>query len=198
MRVVRATGAARWAARMTPSGAKCRRSLLVAAAHVPVVMESRIWHAACDYADFMRFMSRAIAMVMSVVMTGALTSCAVHGNVGRADLMDPSTAERFHHFRKPPGQSVMSYSTTDGAVHAFEGRAWIEGDSVVFEERGREFVQTWDPGERRSVAIADLASVEAVDENSGATFVAAVGVIGAVVGIVYLTIQATWGSLWLK
>ena len=137
-------------------------------------------------------------MSLSVVIAGALTSCAVHGNVGRADLMaNPPTAERFHHFRNPPGQSVMSYTMTDGSVHAFEGRAWIEGDSVVFEERGREFVQTWSPGEQQRVAITDLASVEAVDENSGATMVAAISVIGAVVGIVYLTIQATWGSIFL-
>ena len=138
-------------------------------------------------------MIRKTIPVLGLICT--LTSCAVHGNVGRADLTNPSTAGRFHHFRNPPGQSVMSYTMVDGSVHAFEGRAWIEGDSVVFEEAGREFVQSWSPGEQQRVAIADLASVEAVDENSGATMVAAICVIGAVVGIVWLTFAATWGSI---
>ena len=138
--------------------------------------------------------NRLISMLMGAVTAAALSSCAVHGNVGRADLTEnPSTAGRFDHFREPPGQSVMSYTMTDGSVHAFEGRAWIEGDSVVFEEAGREFVQSWEPGDRRLVAIADLASVEAVDDSG--TLVVVVCVVGAVVGFAYLMIHWTWGAL---
>jgi len=144
----------------------------------------------------MRLMNRIISMLLSLATAAVLSSCSVHGNVGRADLTaKPSTAGRYDHFRKPPGQLVMSYTTTDGSVHAFEGRAWIEGDSVVFEEYGRAFVQTWELGDQRRVAITDLASVEAVDANSGATMVLVVGVIGALVGFAYLIIASTWGAI---
>jgi len=144
----------------------------------------------------MTLMNRVISMLLGVVTVVALSSCAVHGNVGRADLTaKPSTAGRFDHFRKPPGQLVMSYTTTDGSVHALEGRAWIEGDSLVLEPGGTAFVQPWRPADLRRVAIADLASVEAVDENSGATLVVVLAVVGAMVGFAYLIIASTWGAI---
>jgi hypothetical protein len=141
-------------------------------------------------------MRRVKAMLWGVATTGALSSCAVHGSVGRADLTaTPSTLGRFDHFRDPWGQSVMSYTTTDGSVHAVEGKAWIEGDSMLFERGRREFAESYLPHARRRVAIADLASVEAIDEDTGATMVVVLGVVGAVVGIVYLVIHLTWGSM---
>jgi hypothetical protein len=144
----------------------------------------------------MTLMNRVISMLLGMAAAAALSSCAIHGNVGRADLTaKPSTAGRFDHFRKPPGQQVMSYTATDGSVHAFEGRAWIEGDSLVLEPGGTAFVQPWRPADLRRVAIADLASVEAVDENGGATLVAVLAVVGAVVGFAYYLIASTVGSI---
>jgi hypothetical protein len=144
----------------------------------------------------MRLMNRVTSMLLGVVTAAALSSCSVHGNVGRADLTaKPSTAGRFDHFRKPPGQMVMSYTTTDGSVHALEGRAWIEGDSLVLEPGGTAFVQPWRPADLRRVAIADLASVEAVDPNSGATMVLVLAVIGGVIGFAYYIIASTVGSI---
>jgi len=144
----------------------------------------------------MTLMNRIRSMLLSLATAAALSSCSIHGNVGRADLTaKPSTAGRFHHFRKPPGQLVMSYTTTDGSVHAFEGRAWIEGDSLVLEPGGTAFVQPWHPADLRRVAIADLASVEAVDENGGATLVAVLAVVGAMAGFVYLLIGSYWGAM---
>jgi hypothetical protein len=161
-----------------------------------------VWVPAADLArrlpdgNLMSRMNRVISMVLGVVTAAALSSCSVHGNVGRADLTaQPSTAGRFDHFRKPPGQLVMSYTTTDGSVHALEGRAWIEGDSLVLEPGGTAFVQPWRPADLRRVAIADLASVEAVDENGGATMVVVLGVIGALVGFAYLIIASYWGAM---
>jgi hypothetical protein len=139
--------------------------------------------------------NRVISLLLGVATAAALSSCSVHGNVGRADLTaKPSTAGRFDHFRKPPGQLVMSYTTTDGSVHALEGRAWIEGDSLVLEPGGTAFVQPWRPADLRRVAIADLASVEAVDENGGATLVVVLAVVGAMAGFAYLLIAWTWSA----
>lgn len=99
-----------------------------------------------------------------------LNSCAVHGTVGREDLLArPTVSTRYDHFGKPPGQGVRSYRTTDGVVHEFEGKAWVDGDSVVFERTN----------ERHRVALANLTSVVAEETDAARTFFLALG-LGAV------------------
>jgi hypothetical protein len=106
------------------------------------------------------------SIAFGLVAAALLNSCAVHGTVGRADLLaEPTTTRRFDHFTRPPGQGVRSYTTTDNVTHEFEGNAWVEGDSMVFDRNKA----------RHRVALADLASIDAEELDAGRTLFLTIG-----------------------
>ncbi len=117
-------------------------------------------------------------IVLGLLAAGAVSSCAVHGTVGRADLTaKPSVERRYDEFTAPPGQKVRAYTTQDGAVHEFDGSAWIDRDSVVFARNQL----------RHRVALADLVSVEAEETDWGRTVFLALGLAALSFGIWFLS-----------
>lgn len=117
------------------------------------------------------------ATVSAAVLLATLSSCAVHGTVGREDLLaKPEVSRRYDHFGEPPGQDVLRYITTDGVAHEFEGKAWIEGDSVVFERRDA----------RRRVPLASIHSIIAEETDAGRTLFLTLGLATVAAGVWFL------------
>jgi len=126
-------------------------------------------------------MKRLTSILLGLAVVFPLHSCAVHGTFGREDLLaNPPRTRRFDDFTGPPGQSVKSYETTDGLAHGFHGRAWIEGDSMVFEEGSAR-----KPGSRHRLAIASLSSVQAWEFDLGREIILGVVVVGVIIGGAY-------------
>jgi hypothetical protein len=115
----------------------------------------------------MRLETRLTAIGVGLLMAGAFAGCSVHGTVGREDLLATPTTTRFDDFARRPGQMVKAYTTTGGVAHELSARAWIEGDSMVFERRRV----------RHRVALAEIASVEATESDAWTTAENTVGVL---------------------
>ena len=113
----------------------------------------------------MRLRSQVIAMLLGVVATVALNSCAVGRTIARDGLVtDSAPKQGYHRFTTAPGQSIVGCTTVDGIHHVLEGRAWIEGDSMVFERPAKnQGMEKPQPAMRFRVALADLTSVDAIE-----------------------------------
>jgi len=152
-------------------------------------------------------MRRPVGVLLAVAVVFPLHSCSVRGTIGREDLLaNPPRTRRFDDFTGPPGQLVMSYTTTDGLAHGFQGRAWIEGDSMVFARGSKVADKSVDealaglrvtggpvqkPGSRHRLAIASLSSVEAWDHDDVGTVILAVAVVGIGLGIAFAVVVST-------
>jgi hypothetical protein len=126
-------------------------------------------------------MKRLTSILLGLAVVFPLHSCSVQGTFGRQDLLaNPPTTRRFDHFAKPPGQGVVRYTTTDGVAHEFAGKAWVDGDSIVFERTKT----------RQRVAMADLASVVAEEADVGATVTLFLGLSATAVGAMAAVLSA--------
>lgn len=115
-------------------------------------------------------MQRLDAILLTLAIVLPLDSCAMHKTVTRDGFVidvSPKTEDepkQKFDLSKPPGSKVGGYATTDGVHHAFAGRAWIDGDSMVFDRPARAGGMEADQGAavRRRVSVSDLASVDVV------------------------------------
>jgi len=133
-----------------------------------------------------------IAATSAVILAAlSIQSCAAHRTLTSTELLaPPKEAKRFAHFATTKGQPVVSYVTRDGVVHVFDGRARLEGDTLVFrEEETSDRMARHAPVRIQRVAVADLQSVrsEAMDVASSVALTLAV-----TIGVVLL-MQAVIG-----
>ena len=104
------------------------------------------------------FVKRLAIVVFGLAALFLLPSC---GHRSREYLPQSVSDSRL---QSRPGDSVAGYTTADSAHHTFEGRAWVEGDSMVFERPAdNRGMKTPQPAVRTSIALADLASVDLIE-----------------------------------
>jgi hypothetical protein len=115
-------------------------------------------------------MKRHTSILLGLAFAFPLDSCAMHKTVTRdgfvtdASAMTEDAPKQKFDLSRAPGSKVGGYATTDGVHHAFAGRAWIEGDSMVFDRPARVGGMEADQGAavRRRVSVSDLTSVDVV------------------------------------
>jgi len=141
-------------------------------------------------------MKRLASFLIGLVVAYPLSSCAVGNTIHRDALVtNPEPQKPFHHFSKSPGQRVLGYTTRDNAHYAFDGRAWIEADSMVFDRPAKnQGMEATQPAVRRRVALSDLASVDAAEVSALHTAVFVVGMTALAAGIYTVGSLAAWSS----
>jgi hypothetical protein len=134
---------------------------------------------------------KRLAGLLLLVAVFPLSSCAVQKTVTREGLVtDPAPSQVKQDFAGAPGQRVSGYATNDGVVHAFDGRAWIEGDAMVFDRpERRQGMGRYQPAVRKRVALSELASVHTAITDSTRSVLAgaAIVVVMASIGLAGMT-----------
>jgi len=143
-----------------------------------------------------RFMRRLASLLLGLVVAYPLSSCAVGHTIHREGLVtDSAQNQRFHRFSKPPGQSIVGYTTVDGIHHVVEGRAWIEGDSIVFERPAKvSGMEKPRPTMWKMVALTDLASVDAVEISAVRTVLFVASIAAVTYGVYVIGELAAWSA----
>jgi hypothetical protein len=108
-------------------------------------------------------MVRAHLAICSIAVLASMTiqSCAAHRVLTSAEVVaPPRDAGKYARFATPKGQAVTAYVTRDGVTHPFDGRARLEGDTLVFrsEQRAHRMARL-EAARVERVALADLQSV---------------------------------------
>ena len=110
--------------------------------------------------DAAGFVKRLSIVVFGLAVLFLLPSC---GHRSREYLPRSVSDSRL---QSRPGDSVAGYTTADSTRHTFEGRAWVEGDSMVFERPARNHgMEEPQPTMRTRVALTDLASVDVIETD---------------------------------
>ena len=137
------------------------------------------------------FVKRLAIVVFGLAAMFLLPSC---GHRSREYLPQSTSDSRL---QVRPGDSVAGYTTADSVHHAFEGRAWVEGDSMVFERPAdHRGMKTPQPAMRTRVALTDLASVDLIEPKAPSTVFTKTNMITAGLVLLVLVYLITRPAEW--